>query len=536
MSFRAAGPLAALQRAELWTAGLTGWRRHLLAFALGALAAGALSPVDLTPLLVVSFSGLVWLADGSIGRRDAALLGWSFGFGFFVAGLYWIAAALFVDIQAFWWLLPFAVLGLPALLAIFTSLAVLAAHEASRRFGLLGTARILALALAWAIAEWLRGHVLTGFPWNLVGYSWAGAFPGSLAVLQSTAVFGIYGLSLLTVTAAALPARLGDLGRRPPWSVAIAMLLVAVPAAGGAWRLAHAPQDIVPGVMLRLVQPSIPETLKNDPRALAQNFQRLLSLSASPGADRITDVIWPEAAAPPLLERFADERQAIAAVIPKDGLLLTGAERAEPRQGWPAQHVWNSLVVLDPRGDIIATYDKAHLVPFGEYVPLRGVLPMDKIAPGIGDFSVGSGPRTLRLPGLPPVSPSICYEAIFPGAVIDPAARPSWLLNVTNDAWYGVTSGPFQHLAIARVRAVEEGLPLIRAANNGISAIVDPYGHVLGRLDLNAVGVLDGALPRAAPPTLYERTRDAGFVVLALLLLAITAILSLSDGRAGNRV
>jgi apolipoprotein N-acyltransferase len=545
VAFRAAGPLAPLQRAALWTAGLSGWRRYVGAWLLGALAAAPLSPLDGTPFLVIcltgppvlaiSFSGLVWLLDGSTGRPDAALLGWSFGFGFFVAGLYWIGAALFVDISAFWWLLPFAVLVFPAGLAIFAALAVLAAHEVARRFGLLGTARILVLAVAWCAAEWLRGHVLTGFPWNLMGYVWAGTFPGALAVLQLTSLIGIYGLSLVTVTAAALPARLGDLGRGRRGAAVAALLLIVAPAAGGAWRLAHAPHDVVPNVTLRLVQPSTPETLKNDPQALAQNFQRLLTLSASPGADKITDIIWPEAAAPPLLERFADERQAIAAVIPKGGLLLTGAERAEPLQGWPPLHVWNSLVVLNDAGDIIATYDKAHLVPFGEYMPLRSILPIDKIVPSIGDFSTGPGPRTLDLRGVPPVSPLICYEAIFPGAVIDAAARPQWLLNVTNDAWYGFTSGPFQHLAIARVRAVEEGLPLIRAANNGISAVVDPYGRLVKRLPLDSVGVLDSTLPRALSPTLYEHVRDMAFLVLALSFLAIAVILTLIGGRRGSR-
>jgi apolipoprotein N-acyltransferase len=544
VAFRAAGPLAPLQRAAMWTAGLSGWRRHGFAACLGALAAAALSPVDMAPLLVIAFSGLVWLMDGCIGRRDAALLGWSFGFGFFLSGLYWISAALFVDIAQFWWLVPFALLGMPVGLAIFTALATLAAHEATRRFGLLGAARILVLAVAWVVAEWLRGHLLTGFPWNLIGYAWAGAFPGALAMLQLTAVTGIYGLSLLTVLAAALPARLGDLGRGRHWAVAAAALLLAVPAAGGAWRLAHAPRETVPGVTLRLVQPSIPQTIKNDPDALAQNFRRLLALSAARGADKVTHLVWPEAAAPPLLERFADERQAIAAVIPRGGLLLTGTERAEPTTGWPPRHVWNSVVVLDDRGDIVATYDKAHLVPFGEYVPLHSILPMDRIAPGMGEFTAGPGPRTLTLPGLPPVSPLVCYEAIFPGAVIDPAKRPQWLLNVTNDAWYGVSSGPFQHLAIARVRAVEEGLPLVRAANNGVSAVIDPFGRigrridgeVAARLDLDSIGVLDAPLPRALGTTPYERFRDEIFFAAALLILAIAAILSRIDGRAAEKL
>lgn len=531
MAFRAVGPLAPLQRGALWCAGLAGWRRYGFAALLGALAAASLSPVDLTPVLIVSFTGLIWLADGTRTRGGALLLGWSFGFGFFLAGLYWIAAALFVDIAQFWWMVPFAVVGLPAALAIFTALAQLAAFETCERLGLVGSTRILAFAVCWAVAEYLRGHVLTGFPWNLVGYAWAGAFPGALAVLQSASILGIYGLSLLTVTVAALPARLGDLGRGRFHAPLAALLLVAVAAIGGAWRLAEAPRSNVPGVMLRLVQPSIPETFKNDPRALAQNLQRLLALSASPGAAQATAIIWPEAAAPPLLERYPELRQTIAAVIPKGGLLLTGGERAEPLQGWPPRQVWNSILALDDTGAIIATYDKAHLVPFGEYVPLRGILPIERIAPGIGDFSRGPGPRTQALPSLPPVSPLICYEAIFPGAVIDPAHRPQWLLNVTNDAWYGVSSGPFQHLDIVRVRAVEEGMPLVRSANNGVSAVIDGYGRVLARLDLNAVGVLDAPLPIALSPTLFESIGDGLFWGLVLALLATIGIVSRFDPR-----
>jgi apolipoprotein N-acyltransferase len=333
----------------------------------------------------------------------------------------------------------------------------------------------------------------------------------------------------VTATAAALPARLGDLGGGRVWAPAAALLLIAVPAAGGAWRLAAAQHAMVPGVTLRLVQPSIPETLKNDPQAFVANFRRLLALSAEPGANRVSDIIWPEAAAPPVFERYAAARRQMAAIIPAKGLLLTGAERAEPLTGWPPAHVWNSLEVVDDKGAVIATYDKAHLVPFGEYVPFRNILPMDKIAPSIGDFSRGPGPRTLDLPGLPPVSPLICYEAMFPGNVIDPAHRPRWLLNIDNDAWYGVSSGPFQNLAIARVRAVEEGMPLVRDANNGVSAVFDAYGRVIGRLDLNAIGVLDEPLPKALAPTVYEAARDRLFWGMLLGLLALAAVVSRID-------
>jgi apolipoprotein N-acyltransferase len=532
LAFHAAVPVAPLQHMALWTAELTGWRRLGVAWLLGALAAAALPPVDLTPLLAVSFSGLVWLADGDRRRRDAFLLGWSFGCGFFVAGLYWIAAALFIDIARFWWLVPFAVLGVPVGLGIFTGGALLAAFELRRRLALGGTARVLVLAAAWSLAEWLRGHVLTGFPWNLVGYAWSGGFPGSLALLQTTAVTGIYGLSLVTVIAAMLPATLGDLGRLRRAPLIAALLLIALPAAGGAVRLAAGPPGMVPGVTLRLVQPAIAQTLRNDPSAELANFEREMALSRAPVAGKLSAVLWAESGGPPFLNRDPAARRAIIAAVPPGGLVIAGTVLTDPPPAVP-RHIWNSLVAIDGSGEIVASYDKSHLVPFGEYVPLRGVLPIQKITPGAIDFSSGDGPRTLTAPGLPPVGPLICYEVIFPGAVVDPALRPGWLLNITNDAWYGFTSGPFQHFDIARVRAVEEGLPLVRVANSGISGVIDPYGRVTARLDLDAVGNLDAALPRALPPTLYARAGDA--IYWALLLATLLAAWGVSRGRRGGR-
>jgi apolipoprotein N-acyltransferase len=528
---RAAEPLAPLQGWASWTMRLTGWRRFGFAALMGALAAGALPPVDLTPLLVVSFTALVWLADAGDRRGDAFLLGWCFGFGFFIAGLYWVGVALTVDIARFWWLMPFAVLGLPAGLALFTGAALLAANEIKRRLELGGTARILVVACAWVVAEWLRGHILTGFPWNLIGYGWSGAFPGSDAMLQFTSLFGIYGLSLITVTAAALPARLGDFDRGRGWAGLAAMLLIAVPMAGGGLRLLlGSPAALVPDVTIRLVQPSIPQSLKNAQSAELDNFRRLMALSTAASTVPIAAVVWPEASAPPFLERDQELGQTIALALPSGALFLGGDVRTDAAPAKP-EHVWNGLVALGPDGAVIATYDKFHLVPFGEYVPLRTVLPIAKITPGLLDFAAGPGPRTLALPGLPDVGPLICYEAIFPAQVTDPAHRPGWLLNVTNDAWYGVTSGPYQHFAIARVRAVEEGLPLLRAGNNGITAAVDPYGRVLRRLGLDAIGSLDVPLPAALAPTLYSRFRDANFLLLLALQIVFTSVLVLRARR-----
>ena len=532
VDFRAAYPLDPIQRFAAWTVELEAWPRFLIAILLGALAAAALPPVDLVPVLVVSFSGLVWLAEGCRRLRAAFLVGWGFGFGFFLAGCYWVAISIFADFASFWWALPFALAGLPALLAVFTGLALAAYSALAPR----GIARAFALAAFWSIAEWLRGHLFTGFPWNLVGYAWSGGFPGAGAVLQSTAVVGMYGLSLLTVVIAALPASLGDppLGtlrwrRAVPTAAALAAVLAL--GAGGAVRLAGADRAIVPDVRLRLVQPAIPQTLKWDPAQQRQNFERLLTLSMTASAEPLSATIWPEAAATYFLNRDAAAREAIATVVPRGGIVLTGALRANPPPA-PISEIWNSLVAIDGEGTIVAGFDKYHLVPFGEYVPFRAVLPFKKLTAGSIDFSAGPGPRTIDLPGLPPVAPMICYEAIFPGAVVDPEHRPGWLLNITNDAWFGFSSGPFQHFAIARTRAVEEGLPLVRAANNGISGVLDGYGRVVKRLGLDDVGTFDAALPVALPPTPFARWGNLALLPLLLVCLGAATLQSrITSGR-----
>jgi apolipoprotein N-acyltransferase len=507
-------------------ADLSGWRRYATAFLLGALLAGGLPPFDLTLLVFAVFPALLWLDEGSASPWASARLGYVFGLGFFLAGFYWMAAALFVDIAAFWWALPFAVLGVPALLAFFTAAALLVTAVGSSRMRLSASARICLFAVAWSAAEWARGHVLSGLPWNLVGYVWSGGFPGALAVLQSVAWVGIYGLSLVTVLAAALPSLLGTPSLFPiprPRRAApatAAALLILVPAAAGAIRLQLLPSGST-GIWLRLVQPSTPEKLKWDPAAAEANFQRLLKLSAAPSNQALAAVLWPEAAVPFLLERDDARRGAIAAVLPKDGYLITGALRANPPPAAVSQ-VWNSVEAVDAQGAIRASYDKARLVPFGEYVPFRDVLPMKKITPGAIDISAGLGPRSLSLPGLPSFSPIVCYEVIFPDAVVDRDARPDWILNVTNDAWYGHSSGPYQHFAIARTRAVEQGLPLVRAANNGISGVVDAAGRVLAGMDLDTVGYIDVALPAAGAATPYAVAGD--WIFLAIMMLALVPV------------
>jgi apolipoprotein N-acyltransferase len=508
-------------------AGISGWRRYGLAFLLGVCATATLPPIDLTLLLLVAFPGLLWLDDGSTGPWASFRLGYAFGFGFFISGLYWIAAALFVDIASFWWLVPVAAAGLPAAFALYVGAVLLATNLAVKHFRLPGTARIFAFAIAWTVAEWVRGHAFTGLPWNLIGYAWSGGFPGAILMLQSVAVFGIYGLSFLTVLAASLPALLGTISLNPLStarrfaSAIAASLLIFVPSLLGGLRLAATP-TVRTGYFLRIVQPSIPQTMKWEPAAAQRNFRLLLDLSSAPGTRKLAAVVWPEAATPFLLGRDAYHRRQIATVAAGRGYVITGAVRTNPQPS-PVAEVWNSIEVVDDNAEILARYDKAHLVPFGEYVPFREILPLQKITPGSLDYTAGPGPRTIDLPGLPPFAPLICYEVIFPRAIVDEHDRPAWMLNVTNDAWYGRTSGPYQHFAIARTRAVEEGLPLVRVANNGVSGIVDEVGRVVARIDLNTVGYADLPLPAdTLAVTPYARAGD--WTLLALLCLGLLPV------------
>ena len=502
--------------------GLAGWRRYAALFVLGGIAAAAQAPVHAIPVLLVSFTGLVWILDGSRSRWGAFFAGWWFAFGYFVAGLYWIAHAMLVDPEKFAWMIPFAVGGLSAYLAIYTGLATLVL----RLSRIDGVGRILALAVFWMAAEWVRGIALTGFPWNLVGNVWAAVPP----VMQLAAVTGAYGLSLFTVFVAATPAVLGDEGRDRWRPVAAAAVLVVAVWIGGAIRLDGATTAMVDGVKLRIVQPNISQQQKWRDETRAANLAKLLRLSGAGGASDATVVIWPETAAPFFVATDPRRRRVMAAAAPEGGYLITGSMRITPRPERPFR-IWNSVHAVDRAAAVRATFDKFHLVPFGEYQPFRAVLGFAKLTPGNVDFSRGPGPRTLTLPDLPPFSPLVCYEVIFPGAVTQSGARPAWLLNVTNDAWFGISSGPYQHFAMAQMRAVEEGVPLVRAANTGISGVVDAYGRVVADLGLGREGVVDSALPAALErPTIFARAGN--WIALAIGVLAIIGAFLLRSRRS----
>ncbi|MBT3792536.1 MAG: apolipoprotein N-acyltransferase [Rhodospirillales bacterium] len=506
---------------------IVGWHRGLVAVLLGGFAVLALPPVYLVPALFVSFTGLVWLIDGSATKRDAFFAGWWFGFGHFVCGLYWITNALLVDAAQYGILAPFAVAGLSLGFALFPALAAMAAFRAPQGFG-----RVVILALSWAVMEWVRGTILTGFSWNLI----ATAFAFSPLWIQSVSVIGSYGLSLVVVFLAALPSTLSsgerahDGGIRARFTpVLFGLVVFGLLIGGGAVRLGQTPiisePAAFPKTRLRIVQANIDQRLKWQRNLGRAHFEKYLRLTHSPGPvpGQAPDVvIWPETAVPFTLNGSDRQIRTLMMGVPKNGLLITGAVRTTP-PGIKPFRVRNSLVALNAKG-IIATYDKHHLVPFGEYVPLGRYLPLNKITAGRTDFTAGPGPRTLSLPGLAPFSPLVCYEAIFPGRVTASSdlsgPRPRWLLNVTNDAWFGRSSGPYQHLAAARMRAVEEGLPMVRAANTGISAVYDAYGHLLGSLPLGVGGVLDVALPPSlAQRTIFSKTGNISFAILLALVL-----------------
>jgi len=526
---------------------LEGWRRYAASFAAGAASVLAMAPFFLWPVLWLALPVLVWLIDGASSGSPpltkrwfhrpevaAAIVGWWFGFGYFLAGLFWIGEAFLVEAEVFAWLLPLAVTLLPGGLALFHA----AAAGVAARFWRTGSSRVLVLALALSAAEWARGHLFTGLPWNVLGY----ALTYPLALMQSAAVLGIYGLTLAAFIIFALPpvlwgeAPAGLAGRRAKLAaLAIAAVPLAVAALLGHARLVLAPQAFVPGVKIRIVQPSVPQREKWRPENQQRIFLDHMGLSVANAAGEVDDlagitaVIWPEAAMPFLPLDYPDVRAAIGRLLPPSTHLITGALRAEPApSGSPRpRRIFNSLLVFGQGGSLTALYDKVHLVPFGEYLPLQRQLEaigLEQLTRLRGGFAVGVVPRPLlHVPGLPPAVPLICYEAIFPRQIVQGPERPALMLNLTNDGWFGNTTGPRQHLHQARVRAVEEGLPLMRAANNGISAGVDGHGRILARLDLDVRGVIDVALPAALPPPIYARLGDTIFLLLWLFGVAAAA-------------
>ncbi len=512
--------LYGLDRLRVGLAQLRGWRRIIAGILLGALAVLALPPLYIVPALIPAFTGLAWLLESDDRARSAFATGWWFGLGYFVAGLYWVANALLTKPEEFGWLAPLAPIGLSLLLVPLIAIACWLARLLAPRPGI---GFILTFAAAWTLMEWVRSYWLTGFPWNLIGSVWA----FSDAMIQSTAVIGTYGLGMVTVIAAAMPAEMVRVRHRRAgaWPAVIAIAVLALLWAAGAARLAVQPAilPLVDGVRLRLVQPNIPQNLKWRRELVEHHVEEQVAMGAAAAGPVPSHIIWSEVSAPLFLLEDAQKLRRIGAATPARGLTIVGTLR---RTGGERVELANSLVAVDSAGRVAGVYDKSHLVPFGEYMPLRDIIPLPAVAAGMADFAAGAGITTMHLPGLPPLGPLICYEVIFPGRVARTDDRPAWLLNLTNDGWYGFSTGPYQHFVAARLRAVEEGLPLVRVANTGISGIIDPFGRVTARLGLGEKGVVDGPLPAPLPATPFARMGPALPLALALVLALVGSIVS----------
>jgi apolipoprotein N-acyltransferase len=501
-----------------------GWKRALIALVAGAFSALAMAPFNAWPILFVTLPVVVWQIDGAAAGRwrgvpAAALTGWWFGLGYFVPGLYWIGYAFLVDAPTFAWLMPFAILGLPAYLALFMALG----FAFARLFWTRDASRVVALAASLTISEWLRGHALTGFPWNTLGY----ALTEPLALAQTASLIGLWGLTFLAVAIFASPAVLIDgtsRGRKPWIAPSLALVVLLAMTVFGAVRLSRQPTTLLANIRLRIMQPNLQQDARFNYAAKADVMKKYLTLSdraSGPQSTGVRDVnilIWPESAFPFFLTREADAMAQIADLLPKGTVLVTGSVRApDLPPGTRITRAYNSIYVIDHDGSVLSVYDKLHLVPFGEFLPFQDWMEkigFEQLTKVQGGFIPGTRRRSMEIPNAPRMLPLICYEAIFPGDVVERSDRPGWIVNLTNDGWFGISTGPYQHLQQARLRAIEQGLPLVRAANTGISAVIDPFGRVVARLGLGLEGVLDSGLPAAIPPTPYARIGDIPTIII----------------------
>ena len=521
---------------------LEGKKSTLLAICAGGLSALSLAPFHLFPILFVTIPVLVWLLDGAVApvgssglRRfwPAFRTGWLFGFGYFLVGLWWIGKAFLVDADGFLWALPFAVLGMPIGLAIFWGLGTAVARLVWSD----GWVRLVGLAAALTMTEYLRGTLFTGFPWNLPGY----AFMPNAAMMQSASLIGTYGVTFFTLFIASAPAIFapgdGENPRRVRAVLVAALVLFTGHIGVGYWILHQNPAQ-QSAIKVRLVQPNIDQAEKWLPGMAPKIFQTYLDLSKSNtgpttnGAKAFHHIIWPESAFPFILAEQRDALTAIAELLPDHTTLITGAMRREPAaNGESEARVFNSALVLNGNGEIIAAQDKTRLVPFGEFLPFQEFLEklgLRQLTDMRGGFAAGTRRNVIELVDRPSFLPLICYEVVYPGGLLQGSARPDWIVNLTNDAWFGNTFGPYQHAHQTRVRAAEEGLTIVRVANSGISFVADPWGRVEEQLPVGVRAVLDSRLPKQrADQTIFAQYGNLPLLIIICMIFAI--LLGLRD-------
>ena len=519
-----------LEKAAGWLAARSSLQLVLMSFGAGILSALSFAPFYALPLLWVSYPFLCLVLRDLKKKSEAFAFAWWFGFGQFFMGFLWIANSFYLQDDVPGWMGYFAVGSLAGLMAIYSGLVGLLMKLFWRRFDRVRALlpSLLVFAGLWNLSEWARGHLFTGFPWNLSGYAWG----FSDTMLQSASFWGIYGLGPLTIAFALAPlVFLGLCGARGKMFMAAAgyVLVFAGLFFFGQQRLQQETK-LVEEVGLRIVQPNISQRDKWAREKRADNFLDYLAMSDRRGREEITHVIWPETAVIYFLDQEPSRRYLIADMLGDDSVLLTGF----PRREWNEEgmKIYNSFIAIDGNGQIGALYDKTHLVPFGEYIPafFKAILKTIGLERAVGglDYSPGPGQVTQYVPGTPPFGVLVCYEIIFPGAVVDQTNRPDWLLNITNDAWYGTLTGPYQHFLQTRVRAIEEGLPVIRSAGTGISAVIDSYGRVIKSIGLEKRGTIDYKLPeKLVNLTFYARYGDITFVFTMLFIIMVGLVASI---------
>ena len=471
-----------------------------VALGLGALVSVGFAPLYWWPVAFSAWSVFLYIL------LTRPVCGWlfsfAFGFGTGAVSMAWIVHALAIENGMFLWATPFAILGFGLLFGIFAGLAALPLLKITSI-----VRRLFAFAAAWTLMEMLRAVFLTGFPWNLLGSIWV----DTPAVLQMAAVGGVYLLSFWSIIVFGLPVLFATKKRGLAYSIiCVALLCVAL----GQMRLVNAQENALTGIKVRLVQPNIPQVLKWKKDEAEASFLKLIRLSRSDSS--VSHVLWPEASTQFLLPNDKGARAMTMQALKQGQILIAGTLRKTETNDYA-----NSIVILDDLGNVKGIYDKAHLVPFGEFMPLSEWLPWQKLVQVGEDIQAGSSIKTLRVPNAPAAGFLLCYEGIFPKQVVQKGTQPQWLLIATNDAWFGNSAGPYQHLAAAQLRAVEEGLPVVRVANSGISAVIDPYGRILASLPLDTEGALNSTLPLAlegATPFAHCPLYIYVFIGLAILL------------------
>lgn len=520
-------------------------RPNTIAFFAGVILTLAFAPIHFFLAVPIAFSIFYFLLESetqkqskTFWQREVFLLGFFFGFGHFVSGIYWICISLLIDVKQFGWLVPFALTIIPAILAAYFAAVALFYKYFVKRFGFnLYYEKILLFAVLFVFGEIARSNFLSGFSWNLLGYTWM----FDLHFAQLGSVFGTYGLSFFAVLVGLMPIIFWK--RKPVFSdkifAAFVVFFLIANFVFGIFYIDNKKLTILPDTVIRLVQANVKQEIKWVNSQKRENLLKHIYMSNAKNFDKVKVVIWSETSVPYVVNNDEALLEYLRQAVPDNGILITGGLRMEApeTQTQKFPQVWNSVFVLGKSG-VTQSYDKHHLVPFGEFVPFYHFLSfmyldeaIDSITGGGQGFAQGDGAKTLLTENFS-FSPLICYEVIFSSEVANRKKLPELFINLTNDAWFGNSSGPYQHFDMARMRAIEYGIPLIRVAGSGISALVDPFGRVIAKIPLNQEGVMDVDLIKNNETSLYA---IYGYVPLSILLFITLLILIVSPRRHAHK-